>query len=250
MKRLLSALRHGGLQLLAAGTALLLFAPALHPLRWAMLQGAAAWLLASLLRLPVWQRVIHLLFMPLVVFMQQQAFSPGWYLLGLLFTLAIGRNAVVERVPLYLSSQEVAQQLTWLLPQRGRFLEAGCGDGRLALRLFQQRPDVRICALENAWGSWLLAWGRWCAQGRPQRVRFVCRSFWQVSWSHYDVVYVFLSPEPMARIWQKFLAEGQPGSVLISNTFTIPDIPADQVILLSGTLQTELLIWRHPYGAS
>lgn len=244
-----SLLRHLLLQLLAAILAWFFIAPAVQPQAWAILQGLFAVLLTYVWRMPGWQKFVHGLFVPAVVVLQQLAL-PGWvYLLGLLLTFALGRNALTERVPLYRSAQEVADRLAAYLPQGARVLEAGCGDGRLAMQLAALRPDLHILGLENAWGSCLLAWLRWYFSGRPVQVRFGCRSFWHEHWGQHDAVYAFLSPAPMPRVWHKFLTEGAAASVLVSNTFTVPDVQPDSRIPLGGPLQKELLIWCHPHGS-
>ncbi|WP_240314977.1 class I SAM-dependent methyltransferase [Chromobacterium haemolyticum] len=176
---MLSRLRHLGLQLLAALAAMFFVAPAAQPLGWAILQGLCAAALAIFMRLPGWQRLLHGLFVPALALMHQAAL-PSWvYLLGLALTFALGRNAVLERVPLYRSSAQAAERLAELLPGRAALLEAGCGDGRLAVWLCRLRPDLRVRALESAWGSWLLARARWWLARRPRRLEFSCRSFWR-----------------------------------------------------------------------
>jgi hypothetical protein len=242
-------LRHLLLQLLAALLAWFFIAPAIQPQAWAILQGLFAVLLTYIWRMPGWQKISHGLFVPAVVLLQQLA-VPAWvYLLGLLLTFALGRNALTERVPLYRSGREVADRLAAYLPPGARVLEAGCGDGRLAIQLAALRPDLHILALENAWGSCLLACLRWYFAGRPAGLRFGCRSFWGEHWGQHDAVYAFLSPTPMPRVWHKFLTEGAPASVLVSNTFTVPDVQPDSRIPLGGPLQKELLIWCHPHGS-
>ena len=244
-----SWLCHLTVQGLAALAAWFFIAPAAQPLAWSVLQGLCAALLAYVWRMAGWQKLVHGLFLPAVVLLQQQGL-PGWvYLLGLLLTVALGRNALTERVPLYRSAAEVAQRLAQYLPPDAHLLEAGSGDGRLAMQLAALRPDVRILALENAWGSCLLARLRWWRAGRPAGVVFACRSFWKEHWGDYDAVYAFLSPAPMPRVWRKFEAEGAPHSVLVSNTFVVPDVQPDSRIPLGGPLQKELLIWCHPHGS-
>ncbi len=237
------------LQLLAALLAWFFIAPAVQPQAWAILQALFAVALSYAWRLPGWQKFAHGLFVPAVVLLQQQAL-PAWvYLSCLLLTFAVGRNALTERVPLYRSAHEVAEKLAACLPPQARVLEAGCGDGRLAMQLAALRPDLHILALENAWGSCLLARLRWWRAGRPAGLVFACHSFWKEHWGDYDAVYAFLSPAPMPRVWRKFLAEGRPASVLVSNTFMVPDVQPDSRIPLGGPLQKELLIWCHPHGS-
>jgi hypothetical protein len=44
------------------------------------------------------------------------------------------------------------------------------------------------------------------------------------------VVYAFLSPAPMPRLWEKICAEMKPGSLFISNSFPVPGQAPDRVI--------------------
>lgn len=237
------------LQLVAAVAAWFFIAPMRYPTEWAVVQGLFALAGSMVLRQPGWQKIVQLLFCPVLVTMLA-LHLPAWgYLVAFVITFAVGRNAVVERVPLYRSSLDTVNALAELLPERAVFLEAGCGEGRLALALAAKRPDVVILGLENAWGNWLMAYLRWWLTGHPNNVKFSCRSFWKEDWGRFDAVYVFLSPEPMPRVWTKFVTEGSPDSVLISNTFLVPDVPPDSHVSLGHVLQKELLIWRCPHGA-
>ena len=60
----------------------------------------------------------------------------------------------------------------------------------------------------------------------------------------YDAVYCFLSPAPMAGLWTKARAEMRPGSLLVSNSFDIPGVPADEVIEMHDWRASRLLLWR------
>lgn len=241
-------LAHGLVQLAAFVLAWVLVAPLAQPLGFAVLQGLLASMLATLWRLPPGARLMHALCVPLMVWLLSLGIHPAWYALGFVFLLALGRNAVTEKVPLYRSSREAVARLARLVPEGGAVLEAGCGDGRAAMWLSEARPDVAVTALESAWGSFVLAWLRWRMAGSPAGVRVACRSFWQEPLARYDVVYAFLSPHPMPRLWRKYVADGKPGSRLVSNTFEIPGVAPDEDVALGGPLQTRLLIWRHPDG--
>jgi hypothetical protein len=60
------------------------------------------------------------------------------------------------------------------------------------------------------------------------------------------VVYAFLSPAPMPRLWTKALAEMAPGTLLVSNTFTIPGVAPEQTIVLPGRSDARLYVYRLP----
>ena len=236
------------IQLLAALTAFYFVAPLAQPWSWAALQALLALMLAAVARqrgLALWQ---HALFGPLLMLALWLALPPWVYLLGFVLTYAVSRNALTERVPLYLSSRESTAALAAWLPHGARVLDLGSGDGRVVLRLAQLRPDVQVTGVENAILPWLYSRCRYLLAGSPANARLCYGNFWQQDWSTFDVVHAFLSPVPMDRVWQQFLNKCCANSWLISNTFTINTREPDQRLPLQGILQKELLIWRHPHG--
>lgn len=237
------------IQFIAAILAWLVVAPLADPLLWGGLAGLLALSLAVVVGAKGMARWGCMMFLPLVGFALSAHLSPWIYFGGLLLTLGFGRNALTERVPLYRSGEAVLNALADCLPQGARLLEAGCGDARLALALAQRRPDIQIVGVENAWLTWCWARLRWWKQGRNPNVTIHFGSFWELDWGDYNAIYVFLSPEPMARLWRRFLSGAAPGSLLLSNSFAVPGVEADETLALGGPLQQTLLIWRHPHGA-
>lgn len=236
------------IQLLAALLAWLFFAPATHWVYWVGLQAVLAVSISALWHSPWWGICLHGLFLPLVLALSF-AKLPAWvYLLAFVLTALLSRNTLLERVPLYRSSRETSVLLAQQIKAGARVLDAGSGDGRLALWLAQARPDIQVTAMENAWGSHWLAWLRWLRAGRPHNFQPCCKSFWREDWGNYDVVYVFLSPAPMPKVWQKFQQQGKAGGLLISNTFEIPGVEPARCLPLSGHLQQALLFWCKDHG--
>lgn len=240
--------RQLAVQLLAALLAWVFVAPAAHPVGWALLQGATAAALTLAMRRGWGLALFHAAFLPGVV-LAFAAGVPAWiYLLAFVLTYSLGRNAWSERVPLYRSSEEVAMRLAEVLPPDAHLLDAGSGDGRLALALAVRRPDVQVTAIESAWGSHLFAWLRWLRAGRPGNLHLRCASFWPEDWGRYDAVYVFLSPAPMRRVWDKFRQQARSGALLISNTFEVPEVAPLRSEPLHGRLQRALLFWCADHG--
>jgi hypothetical protein len=63
-------------------------------------------------------------------------------------------------------------------------------------------------------------------------------------WQHYDLVYAFLSPVPMAAVWRKARAELRPGSLLVSNSFPLPEREPDALIEVGDRRRTVLYVYR------
>ena len=48
----------------------------------------------------------------------------------------------------------------------------------------------------------------------------------------------------MPSLFEKVKSEMRPGSTFISNSFTVPDTPADDTITVDDNSQTHLFVWR------
>lgn len=215
--------------------------PGITWLQLTLAQGVLAAAIGYFLRLPAWWLLINLTFFPLLILALQWELSPLWYLAGLAALLLTQLGALRSRVPLYLSSGHAKAELLRLLPNSTgqRFLDIGSGTGGLLAYLSKQRPDLALEGIDSAPALWLI--GR-LRLGR--RAKIALGDFWNVDLSRYDVVYAFLSPEPMARLWDKAKREMRPGSLFISNTFEIPGVAPDASIELNDLHHGRLMLWR------
>ena len=206
-----------------------------------LLQGALAGALSLLLGLPGWWLAINFGFFPLIGLALQLELDPAWYLLALCALLLTQFGALHNRVPLYLSSRQAKSELARVLPaQPGlRLLDIGSGTGALLAYLARVRPDLRLAGIESAPLLWLVSRLR---LGRRAQVEF--GDFRHLDLARFDVVYAFLSPAPMARLWDKVRHEMRPGSLFISNSFSVPGVVPDAVVELDDLNRGRLLIWR------
>lgn len=233
--------------------ALLLHLPALS-LGWLLLLAGLPWVLAiavvgisaALLAwhagLPAWWRLINLLFVPALWLGLQAEFNALWFLLGFVLLGLTSLGAASNRVPLYFSSTHAVQALADLIPQQASYMDLGCALGGTLARLHALRPDLTLYGVESAPLNWLVARLR-----LARRAHISPGSLWWTDLSHCDVVYAYLSPAVMERLWQKLRREMRPGSLFISNSFAIPGVPPDECIELSGCPQhapEQLLIWQ------
>ena len=104
-------------------------------------------------------------------------------------------------------------------------------------------PESRVIGVETAPLSFLASWLRINGQGRAN-ARVLYQSMWQADVSDADIVYAFLSPAPMAKLYEKLKTEMKPGSLFISNSFAVPEREPDEVISVDDARQTQLLVWR------
>ncbi len=212
------------------------------PLAWACLaEGVVAWFLSRRIGLPGWWQAINGLFFPLAWLAVQADLDPLWYLFAFALLAFTSLGSVRTRVPLWLSSRQVPATLAQHLPQRPglRVVDLGCGLGGPLAGLARLRPDLRLSGVEAAPLNWLASRLR---LGRRADIRL--GSLWDEDLSRYDLVYAYLSPAPMARLWEKACREMRPGTLFVSNSFAIPGATPDEVIELQGPHRSRLLLWH------
>lgn len=216
----------------------------------ALTAGALASFAAWALRLEWWWLVIQFAF-PLAVVAMLSAELPPWLFLVLLLLLGLFYWSTVRtRVPLYLSNRRTWDAVAALLPPArpgvtSRFVDLGCGLGGLLVHLARLRPDMNFVGMELA--PLPAAWCklRLLVSGLDN-ARVEWRSFWPQKLAGYDVVFAFLSPVPMPRLWEKARREMQPGTLFISCEFPIAGQEPEQVVELDQARQSRLYLWRMP----
>ena len=202
-------------------------------------QAVAAAGIATLLRSARWWRWIHLGFMPVVAGALALQISPGWYLAAFVLFALIYWSSFRTQVPLFLSNPRTAEAVAGLL-RRDRppsVLDLGSGTGSLLRPLARMRPDCRFEGMESAPAPYALS----CLLSRAQpNISLARGDFWLIPWSDYDVVYAFLSPVPMSRVWSKASAELRPGSLLVSNSFPVEGVEPESVVEVGDRRRTRL----------
>lgn len=211
---------------------------------WAWLQGIVAAALGRSLGMDPWWIPLHALFAPGLVWMLGTGLAPGYALAAFCLLASLYWGVARTRVPLFLTSQAAVRALATVLPA-GRsfsFLDLGCGLGGVLASLARARPAGRYFGIESAPLPFLLGWLRTALGGGSCRVRW--GDFNALDLSRYDVVYAYLSPAAMNDLWRKARREMRAGSLLISNSFTIPGVPPAASIAAGARGETRLLLWR------
>lgn len=215
----------------------------LHPLVAALLTGAYAAALSQVAGLDRWWLVIQLLFTPAVV-LAGSFRLPSWVWISLfLLLVAVYWSTFQTQVPLYLSSRKVRLALVPLLPPgRFTFMDVGSGVGGVLTDLSAERPDGEFHGIESAPFPWLVSWLRF-AIGGHRNCHAHLGSLWNCDLGAYDVVFAYLSPVPMAALWEKVQREMRPGSLFISNTFVVAAAPPGRTVKVDDLHASTLHVW-------
>ena len=210
----------------------------------AVLQGTLAAAAARVSGMADWWLPIHLLFVPGLLLVHGLSLPATPFLLCALLLLGVHGATFLTQVPNHPSRAGAIAALAAVLPERPqlRLVDLGCGFGGVLHGLAKQGTAARLFGVERAWLPFLAAWLRSRASGGAYRVRH--GDLWTLDLGAYDVVFAYLSPAPMQRLWEKAGREMQPGSMLISNRFGIPGVPPTRVLATGAGRDDRLLIWR------
>ena len=119
-----------------------------------------------------------------------------------------------------------------------QFAELGSGWGGLAIAVTSDRPKAQVVAYELSLIPW--AWSVLVARLMGhERIKFVCRDFFDADLSNTDVVLCYLFPGGMERLAKK-LTDLKPGAIIISNTFRLPGWQPDKVVELDDLYRTRV----------
>ena len=212
----------------------------------ALIQGCIAAFLGSRLGLASWWLPINLLFSLALVATLSFGVAPSWFLAAFILLFLVYWSVFRSQVPLYLSSRKAWAAVAGLLPSKAgiRFLDVGAGLGGMLGYLEARHPGGNFSGMEIAPLPFALGWARKKATGGNYSLLW--GDFWPFSLADQDVVYAYLSPVPMARLWRKVCEEMPSGSRFISNTFPVPDIEPESVVELDDFHHSRLYVYRVP----
>lgn len=199
-----------------------------------MLQASLACGLSVLFSMAVWWRWIHFFFPVALWLMSIYTLSNTVYLGGFVISLSLYWTTFKTQVPFYPSRPAVWKALHQLLQthrqdnQSLRMIDIGSGLGDMSMYMAKVRAQDQVEGIEIAPLPWLISVVR--AQLKRSRAQFKLGNYDDLNFADYDVVFAYLSPAAMSRLWQKAHHEMRTGSLLVSLEFPISDVTITQTI--------------------
>lgn len=183
--------------------------------------------------------------LPTVIALLSLGLSPWFYgfvFFSVFFTFS---NVFTERVPLFISTDKSLLELKNIVQGKKNFIDLGCGTGRVLFFMVDQCPNLSVVGVENSLVPYLIAYVKRFFCKHRSRVTLIFGSMWRVNICSSDCVYVYLSPAPMKKIWEKFSNEAKCGAILISNTFLVPNVPYDEIYHPKDKIGSRIYIWKN-----
>lgn len=150
-------------------------------------------------------------------------------------------HTLKERVPLYLTNKKTHDALKKIAADNNAksFLDLGSGLGGVVRALSVE--NIASVGVETAPLLWGLSAFLSFVTFKGKIVR---RNIWSTTFGDYDIVYAFLSPAIMEKLYKKVKTEMKNNSLFISNSFEVMGVPADEVWQLTDERQTQLFFYR------
>ena len=211
-------------------------------------QGLVAGLIGHLiLKLPrIWLPLQILL--PLLLLAAPSL--PGWvFLLAFVLCLMVYWNSASEQVPLYFTNARTFEAVGQIADEAGArsFVDLGSGTGGIVAYLAKTRPGLTARGVETAPLVFLLSRLRIALLLR-RNAEIAYRSLWDEPLGNHDLVYCFLSPVPMPRLYEKASLEMRSGTLLVSNSFAVPGVEPERVFAVADRRRTLLYVYRMGVG--
>ena len=152
-----------------------------------------------------------------------------WVSVFVLALYAMVKNLTSQEAPFIYSRPHM---IAWLehnlsLEPGSRFIELGGGGAEISARLARKYPDCHFVSIDKNYLAVLIAKLRSC---RLANVEIIYGDFFKTDLSSYDYLYCFLLTKQMPALEKKLLADCQPGAVVLSYIFRLPNKSAEKTI--------------------
>lgn len=150
------------------------------------------------------------------------------YTLALMVSLLSQLRAhYITRVPFVPTHRSDVVDLVKRLPVTAKdiVIDLGCGNGRV-LFVIERLTGATVRGYEmEGWPFWYAKIKRMVL---GSKVKFVSGSFFNHNWSDSTIIYAYLLPFLLPKVWEKFKSECAPGTRLVSRDFLVPGVAPTQ----------------------
>jgi SAM-dependent methyltransferase len=197
---------------------------ALAGVAFLLFQGIVAAMLARMCRLAIWWQWILLIF-PLAIWLALKLdLTPSLFFGGFLLFALMYWSVFLTQVPYYPSSDSACDVVAELIDHEKKLeiIEIGSGLGGFSMRLAKLRPKSRYLGIEIAPLPFLISLIR--SKYQRSAVRFKLGNYEKVDLAHFNLVFAYLSPAAMPKLYEQCKAQMKAGSILVSHEFIVPGV--------------------------
>jgi len=115
-----------------------------------------------------------------------------------------------------------------ILDETKNVYELGCGKADFLKSLEKNGAKANLIGLEYYFFPFIIA--KIIAKFRGSKVKILRQDFFKADLKEADLIYCYLNIKMMKILKEKFKKECQPGTIIISNTFSLPETEPYKVI--------------------
>lgn len=213
-----------GLSLILQEISLNYLPAALPEVFFLLFQGFVAAILARMFRLAIWWQWILFIF-PLAIWLALMLdLTPSLFFGGFLLFSLMYWSVFLTQVPYYPSSNSACDVVAGLIDhdKRLEIIEIGSGLGGFSIRLAKLHPKSSYLGIEIAPLPFLISLIR--SKYQRSAVRFRLGNYEKVDLAHFNLVFAYLSPAAMPKLYEQCKAQMKAGSILVSHEFIVPGV--------------------------
>lgn len=142
------------------------------------------------------------------------------------------------------SSGKAKKKVLAAIPRetQGTVVDLGSGWGNMVTQLARLLPHCQVIGYETSLLPFYFS-KCWKAVERLTNLKLVRKDFFDVPLNDVSLVYCYLYPGAMQKLKDKFEKELKPGTVIITNTFAIPEWEPVQVFMLADMYHTRIYVY-------
>ena len=193
-------------------------------------QGLVAALLARALKLAIWWQWILFIF-PLAIWLALKLdLTPGFLFGGFLLFVLMYWSVFLTQVPYYPSGQGACDVVAKLIDHNKQLniLEIGSGLGGFSIQLAKIHPKSSYLGIEIAPLPFLISLLR--SKYQRSKVSFRLGNYKKVDFADFDLVFAYLSPAAMPKLYEQCKAQMKSGSMLVSHEFIVPGVKPSNIL--------------------
>lgn len=195
-----------------------------------LLQGIIAALMARAIKLAIWWQWILFIF-PLAIWLALKLdLTPSFLFAGFLLFVLMYWSVFLTQVPYYPSGKAVCDVVADLISQERslKIIEIGSGLGGFSMRLAKIRPKSSYIGIEIAPLPFLISLIRSKFQG--SKVDFRLGNYQKLDFADFDLVFAYLSPAAMSKLYEQCKVQMKSGSILVSHEFIVPEVKPNNIL--------------------
>jgi len=196
-----------------------------------LLQGLISAFIARVIKLANWWQWILLIF-PLAIWLALKLdLTPHFLFGGFLLFVMMYWSVFLTQVPYYPSGQGVSDRVAQLIDHKKqlKIIEIGSGLGGFSMRLAKIRPNSSYLGIEIAPLPLLISLIR--KKIERSKVSFKLGNYQKVDFANFDLVFAYLSPAAMPKLYEQCSTQMKSGSFLVSHEFIVPTVKPSDILL-------------------